>query len=700
MTSFLFREVCCLCDREAESSEPKVESHYRLLSTRYHVDGKEAAPFSTPADMNPEDSAAMVQLREGDNLGGYKLIDLIGYGGMGLVFRCEHVALNRICALKCVAPSMVSKASWEMFRKEAKIAGALKHSAICQIYDLDIHSNTVPFYAMEYLPGKTLSQLLNEEGPLSVGAVVEIFLTVSKGLAYAHDQGIVHKDIKPANIMIETDEKEGITVKILDFGIAELVGSPENEKITPSDASRSDTESDTERRPIVGTAYYMSPEQFVTARLDCRSDIYNVGCSIFEALTGRPPYSGESREVLAAEHATAPIPSLSAATGIDFPAPLEAIVKKALAKLPDDRYSSADQLARDLQLFMDGMPIEFASRELLEVEDARIAKEAEQRSSGSEGFSTSRQLTLAFGVVASVVIGATVLFAVLPKQVEERHSILSTDKAKAKVLRPHAVSHSGGGAGSQTSTLGTSNALPKKSVLSPAQIHAKLVEIVQAFSRKEYHDVIEMANQAIEEAPDIGDFFVIRGAAFFVLEEHRAALADYEKGIGLRPSLKTDMIGEQMARCYVYTRQTERALDEITSCLKRYGPTSDRLKLQAQIFCDLGRLPEAKKSYDWSIRLRPDFWTYLERGDCLAGMNEHEQAVADYSRAIAERKEDYRGYDKRAKSYRALGKLDLERADIEKCRELGRSDYSELGGLTTPAERTHDYSFSSSMPDR
>jgi Serine/threonine protein kinase len=657
------------------------ERHFGLLSTRFHIENRDIQPFSTPSDMRPVDSAVMVQLREGDVIGGYKLIDLIGHGGMGLVFRCEHVALNRICALKCVAPSMVSQSSKELFQKEAKIAGALKHSAICQIYDLGMHSNGLPYYAMEYLPGKTLSEVLIEEGPLSVGAVVEIFLNVAKGLAYAHSEGIIHKDIKPANIMLDVDEAGGISSKILDFGIAELVSRKSSVEDDVEAGLRTvDTKPDTASaaKQIVGTALYMSPEQFVTTSLDCRSDIYSVGCTIFEALTGQVPYSGDSRDVLAAKHATAPIPSLSTTTGIEFPAAVEAIVRKALEKLPENRYESADQLVRDFQLFLEDLPLEFAEGNPSEIGSEKF-DETHSRSS-------TKTFSIALACMVFALLGVAVLFASLPSPDKTRSPAQDKKSQNRRSMASQTVRKREGPASA------SENEAPvpahEKEVLAPQQLKEAILSIYSAYRKKQYRDVIEKTDKLIGKGNEIGDLYIYRGASYFNMEEPKIALQDLEKGIELKPALKTEFVSELLARCYVAQKQPHRALAEITDNLEKYKPDSERFKIRAQILFGLGRFREAVDSYDKSIQIRPDFWSYVEQGQCYAEMNQHKRAVEDFTKAIELSKKEGIGnekrvYEKRAKSYISLGKTDLARADLDRCKKFSLSDFSELGGFNT-----------------
>jgi len=218
--------------------------------------------------LSKEEIVAISQLSPGDTIGGcYEILELAGEGGMGAVYRAKHKVLERQCAIKFLAPSLVSEKSWLLFQKEAKINSTLLHHSICQVYDLGIHAGKLPYYAMDFVDGHSLEEVISFQGPLTLGATLEIFIKVCEGLSYAHRKGIIHKDIKPANIMVTTDNTEDLDVRVLDFGISELS--------EPSTASRSQNNLDDSDDEILGSAAYMSPEQFRGEELDKRSDIYN-----------------------------------------------------------------------------------------------------------------------------------------------------------------------------------------------------------------------------------------------------------------------------------------------------------------------------------------------------------------------------------------------------------------------------------------
>lgn len=360
MTSFFFKESRCSCPnpnltskRAAKRGRDRSTQVRTAIKTRFSLKTLEAA----------QEAAAMAALQSGQVIGGcYELISLAGQGGMGSVFKAKHQTLGRKCAIKLLSPSVISESSWKLFKNEAKILASLQHQTICHIYDLGIArlnlsgggadgEVNLPYYAMDYVEGFTLESLLDTNGPLSVGATIELFLKVCEGVSYAHRRGIIHKDLKPANLMlgIRGDNPE---VKILDFGISEL---SETAGLTKDE--------------VVGSAPYMSPEQFTGKSLDQRSDIYSLGCSMYETLVGHPPFDEYEFELLGKLHLKEAIPSLSEASGVEFPEELEAILSKCLQKSPDQRYQSVSELSIDLLRLLEGKPLQFAKYTQIEEKD-------------------------------------------------------------------------------------------------------------------------------------------------------------------------------------------------------------------------------------------------------------------------------------------------------------------------------------------
>lgn len=276
-------------------------------------------------------------------LGGrYELDGVVGRGGMAEVYRARDLRLDRVVAVKTLREDLARDQTFQArFRREAQSAASLNHPAIVAVYDTgEDNSGTshVPFIVMEYVDGRTIRDLLKDDRRLLPERALEITDGVLRALDYSHRNGIVHRDIKPGNVMLTRSGE----IKVMDFGIARAVAD--------SQATMTQT------AQVIGTAQYLSPEQARGERVDFRSDLYSVGCLLYELLTGRPPFTGDSPVSIAYQHVREnPVPP----TRVDpeLPAWADAIVLKAMAKNPADRYQSANEMRSDIQRALSGFPV-------------------------------------------------------------------------------------------------------------------------------------------------------------------------------------------------------------------------------------------------------------------------------------------------------------------------------------------------------
>lgn len=263
-------------------------------------------------------------------IGRYEVLSILGRGAMGVVYKAADPVLNRIVAVKTINLSLDPDQRGEYearFQQEAKAAGSLSHPAIVTIYDLG-KTGDLAYIAMEFLDGQELHDLISAEQRLPVKQATSIAAQVASGLSYAHQHGIVHRDIKPANIMVLKDG----TAKITDFGIARMRVS----------------EVKTQTGMRLGSPKYMSPEQVLGQRVDHRTDIFSLGVLLYEMLTGKAPFRGDSLEALMYQTVNiAPLPP--SRINPDVPEMLDLILAKMLEKRLDDRYQSAADLASDLR---------------------------------------------------------------------------------------------------------------------------------------------------------------------------------------------------------------------------------------------------------------------------------------------------------------------------------------------------------------
>jgi beta-lactam-binding protein with PASTA domain len=274
----------------------------------------------------------------------YEVTHLIDRGGMALVYRAQDLLLSRAVALKILYPELSADPLFvERFRREAQAAANLSHPNIVPVFDWGEDNGTY-FIVMELIDGTSLDHDLRGARTLSPSRSAVIAAQVASALGYAHRSGVVHRDVKPGNILITSDGQ----VKVTDFGIAQAVSSEDQFA---------------EAGSVMGTATYFSPEQASGAPVDGRSDVYSLGVVLYEMLVGRPPFIGDSPVEVSSKHVNDPVPELSQFNP-DVPADLSAIVMEALAKSPSQRYQSADEFRADLLRFSEGQPVRAAGHEV------------------------------------------------------------------------------------------------------------------------------------------------------------------------------------------------------------------------------------------------------------------------------------------------------------------------------------------------
>lgn len=266
----------------------------------------------------------LAQLRKGSLIAGYRVEDQLGRGGMGIVYRARHVQLERLAAVKVIVPELTADKSFRRrFIAEARAAAAVNHPNIISIYDAGEDEGML-FIAMQYINGEDLETVLQRETWLSPQRTLNLLGQVARALDAAHSHGLIHRDVKPANIMLENE-----TAYLTDFGLTKQ----RTRRLRPL----------TDIRDVVGTLYYAAPEQIESSKVDSRADVYALGCLLFHCLVGEPPFVRESNAAIMYAHLNDSPPLLSNKRP-ELPRGLNIVIAKALEKDPSRRFESCSEL--------------------------------------------------------------------------------------------------------------------------------------------------------------------------------------------------------------------------------------------------------------------------------------------------------------------------------------------------------------------
>jgi serine/threonine protein kinase len=291
--------------------------------------------------------------------GRYRVLSRLGSGGMGVVYRVQHLQLGKIAAMKVLHPNTASDSEMiRRFRMEAQSISRLNHPNIVQTFDFGQWDGAL-YLVMEYVKGEDLAAVLTREGPMSFTRAAKFFVQVCSALTEAHDTGIIHRDLKPENLMLITRRDGSEHAKVLDFGLAKL-------------RERDDSAGITSGGQVVGTPYYMSPEQVRGEVLDVRADVYSLGATLYRVLTGFPPFQASSPMGVLTKHLTEDVvPPRARAPDRQLPAQADRIVLRAMARSAEDRYASAADMQRDLEHAL-AHPQEDSRRRALAVDDGEL----------------------------------------------------------------------------------------------------------------------------------------------------------------------------------------------------------------------------------------------------------------------------------------------------------------------------------------
>ncbi|MCA8922646.1 MAG: serine/threonine protein kinase, partial [Planctomycetes bacterium] len=307
-------------------------------------------PAAAPAAPSPADSASQAAaLPDADRFEGFRLQRKLGQGAFGEVFQAIDLAQNRVVALKVVNAQLVrNPKDIQRFLREAETGQSLNHPNVLKIYSAG-ESRGSYYLAMEFIPGKEVSELIKAYGRLDVGYVLRLAIQLASGLQHAYEQGIVHRDIKPENVMVLQHPQHGAVAKLVDFGLAKCFTDEDGGGLT-------------EQGEGMGTLAYMPPEQLDNAlNADQRSDIYSLGATIYHMLSGQRPFSEKTTRSFIKKILQSPPPSLYSLNP-QVPQELDEIIQRAMAKSPDDRYQTPQEMQDDLLALFRRLAAEHASR--------------------------------------------------------------------------------------------------------------------------------------------------------------------------------------------------------------------------------------------------------------------------------------------------------------------------------------------------
>ncbi len=374
---------------------------------------------NTPGDRR---SLEIVHVEHPKVVGRWKVLGSLGEGGMGAVFRAQHEVMDKVAAVKFLHPQLMSSGqALVRFQREAKAANQLNHPNVVSVFDCGVTDDGWAFQVMEYIEGKSLAEVLKEETRLPLTRALKIFVQICDALGHAHSKNVIHRDLKPSNVMLLSDKTKPDTVKIVDFGIAKVLN-------TDNTSDSSQMAGLTAKGQVFGSPHYMSPEQCMALEIDARSDVYAMGCLMYETLSGSPPFAGKSYlETMAAQMNQDTPPLVSPQIPEKERLKIEPIIRKALDKNRETRYQSMEELKTSLEAILAQL-------------DASFRK---------QGNGSSRKL-MVFGTIAiSIAIAMSTVATILvinnnPKPPPQEESALPTlDATKDRIVwfiwpRPYA----------------------------------------------------------------------------------------------------------------------------------------------------------------------------------------------------------------------------------------------------------------------
>ncbi len=328
LTQWVFRNKVCQC----AEPDPVVALDRSAIGSARGTSSITQRKFGAP-EREASDDAGLTIDSSRFPVERYRPLKALGAGGAGTVYLCWDEHLRKHVAVKVLLD--LNQESLVSFQQEAVATAKVKHLNVIGILDFGISDSGTPYMVLEYFIGMSLERYLAQNAPLDLSLSVRFFLQLADALVYGHEANVFHRDIKSSNVLVVEDDSGDLAVKLIDFGIAAILGNQANTQV--------------QGRTLVGTPKYMSPDQALGLRFDARSEIYSLGCLMFEVLTGRVPFVGEDPLTLISMHSSEPVPSMKEVSSFDVPPELESVVRKCLEKQPADRFQSMHELKQEIE---------------------------------------------------------------------------------------------------------------------------------------------------------------------------------------------------------------------------------------------------------------------------------------------------------------------------------------------------------------
>ena len=604
--------------------------------------------------------------------GRYDIIAKIGDGGMGSVYSARQSGLGRTVAIKFLHSSIISDDEHkERFKREGKILSILSHKNVLHFYEFGFFKSQsgldYPFIVMEFLDGKTLRELLRAEDKLSSSRTIGIGIQICEGLQEVHAHSVVHRDLKPDNIML-LDSPVPDTVKVVDFGLAKGAINAEeaNQKIT-------------ETGVLIGSLQYMSPEQCKGGSANNQSDIYALGCILYECLTGEAAFEADSPILLMKKQLTENAPRISSIVDPNSITPgLEEVIFKCLAKDPARRYQTMDAVRADLENVRDGKVA------AMEATASNLPDPSPTEKSAS-----NRHRNLILGGILSIIAVVIVSMVVGTSSLQNTKKVLSN--YSNEVLY---------NASTNARDINESTARIERN---PRDIEAYLIRAISYCTSGEPEKALKDFDKAIELNPGRGDAYYLRAAAYDMMDkprealedcnkslqldpanargyttraaclaalgDYKSAVADYSRALQINPNLSSAIAAR--AEAYYNDGQYQKALTDYNLAIKQEPKSASNYSCRALVFGSLGEYPKEIDDCDQALRLDPkNAQAYRARGHGFLELKDYNKAISNYSKAIHFDPGNPRSYEGRGSAYSKIGHHDKAIEDFDKALAL------------------------------